>query len=175
MKKLLLSLFIALITTLTLSGMEPVPRCLDQKTIDQFLTDISSLMNDELIAEKWESTSDQVMMEALTNPESELLTGEDTLGGVFFLLVTTARRMKTDTAVTEAVQGYGWGPEFWDVFLAITLGMQYAQIQNAESDESESLPPVSRYIHPEDYKLVEKNFDRIMELGGDEIDSANGF
>ena len=106
------------------------------------------------------------------------------MASVYALLIRASRIAKEDGPATAALKKHGWTPEFWDIYAVLLIGLHYANVadinssvpqpETADSAPQDKLPPIERFIHPDDYKLVQANYQKIFKLGGKEIEEQNG-
>jgi hypothetical protein len=162
---------------------EPIPRVLDQAKLDHFLAEVDLLTSDPDIAAAWNSAGNAAAQEVALDPNSGI-SGENVIGMVYSILRRTSLIAKRDVPATAALKRHGWTPEFWDIYVVLLIGTHYASVAdiNASMPSADAagpgpqgkLPPIERFIHPDDYKLVVANYQRIFKLVGKEIEEQNG-
>jgi hypothetical protein len=170
-KNRILILLLVLPASTSLWGAEPCPKVLSQKTMDRFLEASDPVMDDPVIREKRDAAQMAVLMDMMNDPDSVFL-GADTVSATYWLIIEINRKLKADPAATAALKKHGWGPEFWDIYSVLVIGIHYIQVERIDST---GLPPLQNFIHKDDYNLINANFDRLMSAMEDEINEQNGY
>lgn len=152
---------------------EPIPKVLDQAKLDRFLAEVDLLTADAEVAAAWNSAGSAAAQEVVIDPNANFASG-DAVASVYALLIRASRMAKEDGPATAALKNHGWTPEFWDIYAAILIGLHYAgvtdinaSVPSADAGDSapqDKLPPIERFIHPDDYKLVQANYQRIFAM-----------
>jgi hypothetical protein len=162
---------------------EPLPRVLDQAKLDRFLAEVDLLTADAEVAAAWNNAGNAAAQELVMDPSANLASN-DAVASVYAILIRASRIAKEDGPATAALKKHGWTPEFWDIYAVLLIGLHYANVteinatlpsaEAADSAPKDKLPPIERFIHPDDYRLVQANYQRIFKLAGNEIEQQNG-
>lgn len=180
-----IALFLLLFVALGYS-IEPINRVLTQEKLDRFLDDLETIMRNQEISNAWNESYEQASFDELMDPDSSLLV-DDALAAVMTIMIKASQKAKLDVAATNVLKKHGWTPEFWDIYVAVMIGVHYKTVidGNGEIDRQNGsantgsgvvgLPEIERFISKNDYDLVVQNYSRIQERIDDEIARNNGF
>ncbi len=170
---------------LTFCTAQTPTKVLSQALLDRFLADMPSVMSDPVVSSTWETATQAVLMEAITNPSSGIMMGQVLFDDVYNMQKAVCQKMKADARVSAAIARKNWKSEFWDVYLVMVIGLPYAHNQDIQDSEELSefsgsldfsqMPPSGKFLHPDDMALIQANLPRIEELMGDEIAENNGY
>jgi hypothetical protein len=173
-----------LLAAAALSATEPTPKVLTQAKLDRFLADMDKVTGDSAVATAWEGAYQAASMEAVMDPNSNLGT-LDPLSAAYAIMDGARSKVKKDATSNAALGRLGWTSEFWDIYVVMAMGIHLAAVIDfnkgiaAEGMRSEapdaSLPPFERFMHKDDFALIQANYQRIFGLVGDEISRNNGF
>lgn len=154
-------------------ALTPMPRCVSQAKLDKYMADYEKLQKGGVLEREWNAALMQVNSKYLQEPGVAEDIGEAPLNMSFILFTKTAEKVKKSSVANAELAKYTWGPEYWDVFLAVTFSFQYAQMAEssaraaqADTDEDQDLPemkPITYYMDKQDYALILKNKDKIGE------------
>jgi hypothetical protein len=171
--------------TLPVFSAEPAPvPVLNQTRLDRFVNEVEAITADSIIASAWDTAYQSASMEVLMNPDSAIMSG-DMVSAVYALLLKTRDTVKFDAAANAALKQKGWTTEFWDIFATVSIGLHYASIVDfntavADPDTPQpgtipGLPDIKRFLHPNDWDLIKKNYSALFARVGEEIDKNNGW
>jgi hypothetical protein len=156
---------------------EPIPKVLDQAKLDRFLAEVDLLTAEPDIAAAWNNAGNAAAQEVIVDPNANLASG-DAVASVYAILIRASRIARQDGPATAALKKHGWTPEFWDIYAVLLIGLHYANVSDinatlpsaeaADSAPQDKLPPIERFIHPDDYKLVVANYQRIFGMAQNE-------
>jgi hypothetical protein len=157
---------------------EPIPRVLDQAKLDRFLADVDLLTAEPDVAAAWNSAGSAAAKEVAIDPNANFASG-DAVASVYALLIRASQIAREDGPAAAALKTHGWTPEFWDIYAALIIGLHYASVadinasapsaDDADAAPKDKLPPIERFIHPDDYKLVVANYQRIFSMAQNEM------
>lgn len=157
---------------------EPIPRVLDQAKLDRFLAEIDLLTAEPDIAAAWNKAGNAAAQETLMDPNADIASN-DAVASVYAILIRASRLAREDGPATAALETHGWTPEFWDIYAVLIIGLHYASVtdinasmpsaDDADAAPQDKLPPIERFIHPDDYKLVVANYQRIFSMAQNEM------
>jgi len=164
-------------------ALTPMPRCVSQAKLDKYMADYEKLQKSGVLEQEWNNALMQVNSKYLQEPGVAEDIGEAPLNMSFILFTKTAEKVKKSGAANAELAKFKWGPEYWDVFLAVTFSLQYSQMAessaraaeaNSDSDEDQDLPvmkPITYYMDKQDYALILQNKDKI----GESMQTHSGF
>jgi len=182
--KVAISFFAVLTMAAVMGAAEPIPKVLTQAKLDRFLAEMDTVMANEAVSAAWEGAVQSASMEAVMNPNSNF--GNLSPVAATYALLNGARvRIKTDAGINTELQRLGWTSEFWDVYVAMAIGIHYASVidfnkrmaaEGAQGGPVDAgLPPIESFMHKDDFALIRENFQRIFSLVGEELARQNGF
>ena len=184
-KSCCIALFLLLFLAATYS-VEPINRVLTQEKLDRFLNDLEAIMKNQEMTTAWNECYEQASFDELMDPNSSLLL-DDTLTAVMTIMIKTSQKAKLNVAATNTLKKYKWTTEFWDIYVAVMIGVHYKTVidGNEEIDQQNGpdntvssisgLPAIERFINKNDYDLVVLNYSKIQGKIDDEIARNNGY
>jgi len=183
-KKLLLACLSIFLAASALSAFQPTPKVLTQAKLDRFLADMEKVMADPAVSAAWQSGVQAASMDAVMNPNSEL-GNLNSLEAVYAIWSGARDKAKVDADANAALRRMGWTSEYWDVFVVMSMGIHCATVISFNKEAAaqgvgsgptdELLPQVEKFMHKDDFALIQANYQRIFDLVGQEISQQNGF
>jgi len=184
-KRVIFFAMLSLFFILSVCTAQTPSKILTQSLLDRFVKDLSPIVSDPVVAAARDTATQTVLMEAITNPASGIMMGENFFTDFYHMQKAIFGEMKTHSDVNAALKKQNWNNEFWDIYLVMAIGLPYAHNQeildNPELADSTSgfdmseMPPSENFIHPDDMALIRKNYGHITDLIGEEISRNNGY
>lgn len=157
-------------------ALTPLPRSITQAKLDWFMADYEKLHKSGVLDAEFEKAMQDVNLKLWQEPGVAEDAGEASLNLPFLMITKTAAMVKKSSAANAELAKYKWGPEYWDVFIAVTFTYQYSQMadslkrsagatdEDSEGDEEQpAMKPIAYYMDAQDYALILQNKDKINE------------
>lgn len=172
LKKILFVVFVAVCANVTFA-LTPMAHSVTQAKLDKFMADYEKMQKSGVLEQEWNNALMQVNSKLMQEPGVAEDIGEAPLNMSYLMFSKTAEKVKKSSAANAELAKYKWGPEYWDVFFAVTFSFQYSQMADsakraseASTDEDQDIPemkPISYYMDKQDYALILQNKDKINE------------